>query len=55
MAETGTAPGSSMPWKPTTQRAAMSRVHTGGALWGEVQKKSGQWSVGDVGRSTKAV
>ena len=39
MAETGTAPGSSMPWKPTTQRAAMSRVHTGGALWGEVQKK----------------
>ena len=39
MAETGTAPGSSMPWKPTTQRAAVSRVHTGGALWGEVQKK----------------
>ena len=39
MAETGTAPGSSMPWKPTTQRAAMSRVHTGGALSGEVQKK----------------
>ena len=39
MAETGTAPGSSMPWKPTTQRAATSRVHTGGALWGEVQKK----------------
>ena len=39
MAETGTAPGSSMPWKPTTQRAAMSRVHTGGALWGQVQKK----------------
>ena len=39
MAETGTAPCSSMPWKPTTQRAAMSRVHTGGALWGEVQKK----------------
>ena len=39
MAETGTAPGSSMPSKPTTQRAAMSRVDTGGALWGEVQKK----------------
>ena len=39
MAETGTAPGSSMPWKPSTQRAAVSRVHTGGALWGEVQKK----------------
>ena len=36
MAETGTAPGSSMPWKPTTQRAAVSRVHSGGALWGEV-------------------
>ena len=39
MAKTGTAPGSSMPWKPTTQRAAVSRVHTGGALWGGVQKK----------------
>ena len=39
MAQTGTAPGSSMPWKPTTQRAAVSRVHMGGALWGEVQKK----------------
>ena len=39
MAETGTAPGSSMPWKPTTQRAAVSRGHMGGALWGAVQKK----------------
>ena len=39
MAGTGTSPGSSIPWKPTTQRASMSRVHTGGALWGEVQKK----------------
>ena len=39
LAETGTAPGSSMPWKPNTQRAAVSRVHMGGALWGEVQKK----------------
>ena len=39
MAETGRAPGSSKPWKPTTQRAAVSRVHTGGALWAEVQKK----------------
>ena len=39
MAETGTAPGSSMPRKLTTQRAAMSRVHTGGALWREVQKR----------------
>ena len=37
--ETGTAPGSSMPWKPTTQRAAVSRVHMGGTLWGEVHKK----------------
>ena len=39
MAETGTAPGSTMPSKPTTQRTAVSGVHTGGALWGEVQEK----------------
>ena len=53
-AEMGTAPGRSMPWKPTTQRAAVARVHMGGTLCGEVQKKWGQWSVGDAGRSTKA-
>ena len=53
-AETGTVPCRSMPSKPTTHREAVSRVHIGGALCGEVQKKRGQRSVGDAGRLTKA-
>ena len=54
MAETETSPGNRRPWAVMTQREGMSRVHNGGALCGEVQKKRAPWTVEDAGRSASA-